>query len=348
MSELSNLNILKVLSQQIVENILQYKKKEIEINTTENFRNKIKKEILKNKNEDKIIFKENKEIINDEKDIKIIEKIFEDLKSIKQTLINSSKDIKIIFNDSLQFLKDEKGKKVEINFEIIHKEQFKEKIINDDFIKFLFLIIINSKNPKLDYLKQLYKDIEIESSFLNEEKKKFDTLINYNIFKINEKKKKISNKKDIQIIINNQNKKTSNLNTITNENYKILSKSNEIILKEEDLSKKNKINKKKKKNIIKTGKEKDIKEFNFEQLYQYIQTDDDKFIKSKKKKNKKNKNQNQIEGNLNINSEEEKEINLIKQNLLNNSCNKYSIRKIKPNLNKEWLNKIKFISNNIP
>jgi hypothetical protein len=172
MSELSNLNILKVLSQQIVENILQYKKKEIEINTTENFRNKIKKEILKNKNEDKIIFKENKEIINDEKDIKIIEKIFEDLKSIKQTLINSSKDIKIIFNDSLQFLIDEKGKKVEINFEIIHKEQFKEKIINDDFIKFLFLIIINSKNPKLDYLKQLYKDIENESSFLNEEKKK--------------------------------------------------------------------------------------------------------------------------------------------------------------------------------
>ena len=265
MSELSNLNILKVLSQQIVENILQYKKKEIEINTTENFRNKIKKEILKNKNEDKIIFKENKEIINEEKDIKIIEKIFEDLKSIKQTLINSSKDIKIIFNDSLKFLKDEKGKKVEIDFEIIHKEQFKEKIINDDFIKFLFLIIINSKNPKLDYLKQLYKDIENESSFLNEEKKKFDTLINYNIFKINEKKKKISNKKDIQIIINNQNKKTLNLNTISNENYKILSKSNEVILKEEDLSKKNKINKKKKK-IIKTGKEKDIKEFNFEKL----------------------------------------------------------------------------------
>ncbi len=192
MSELSNLNILKVLSQQIVENILQYKKKEIEINTTENFRNKIKKEILKNKNEDKIIFKENKEIINDEKDIKIIEKIFEDLKSIKQTLIKSSRDIKSIFNYSLQFLKDEKGNKIEINFEIIYLEQFNEKILLDKFMKYLFLFLNNNQKPLFNNFKNFYSDIESDSSLLEKkEKKKFDKIIENNILRVKEEKKKI-------------------------------------------------------------------------------------------------------------------------------------------------------------
>ena len=106
------------------------------------------------------------------------------------------------------------------------------------------------------------------------------------------------------------------------------------------------------------GKEKDVKDLDNEQLYQYIQNDDKK-PKSKKKKNKKVKNQKEKEKieeeenekeNENESeklTEEDKEINLIKRNILNNSCNKYSIRKIRPTLSKEWVNKIQFFVNNI-
>ena len=34
------------------------------------------------------------------------------------------------------------------------------------------------------------------------------------------------------------------------------------------------------------------------------------------------------------------EIQMIKKSFIENSCNKYSIRKIRPNINQEWINNI--------
>ena len=291
----------------------------------------------------------------DGKEFVLIEKIFDDLKLVKQTLIKSSRDIKSIFNYSLQFLKDEKGNKIEINFEIIYLEQFNEKILLDKFMKCLNLFIKNKQKPIFNNFVAFYKEIEIDPSLLViKEKKKFDKFIENNILRVKEEKKKLLNEKELKGIKIKNDKNSFSLNTIKGENYII---PNDIILKDVNVLNNDKNKKKKKPNniiIMKDGKEKDVKDLDNEQLYQYIQNDDIK-PKSKKKKNKKIKNQKEKEkikeeekeNESEKLSEEDKEINSIKLNLLNNSCNKYSIRKIRPVFSKDWMNKIQFFVNNV-
>ena len=146
-----------------------------------------------------------------------------------------------------------------------------------------------------------------------------------------------------------------NLSNISFEKTKL----NKIkILKNKEKLKKNK-KEIKKENInenkhTKSNKKLDKKEIpsDIDDLVKYIVNDDktetqNKKKKKNKRKNKKNKNEIKIEKeeeNLNIEEKKEKEendeINEIKDNLINNSINRFKIHKIKFKYRPQWLEKI--------
>ena len=76
----------------------------------------------------------------------------------------------------------------------------------------------------------------------------------------------------------------------------------------------------------------------------YIGVDDEKKKRRKKKKNKNKKREEKNENNNNNDYQkgngDDMEIQMIKKSFIENSCNKYSIRKIRPNINQEWINNI--------
>ena len=147
MSEISNLYVLKVLSEKIPEIIFEYKKtilnnKYVLNLSVTNELNKLKKLKEKEENSEKKnnenfnlilphLLNEIKEN-NEEEEIIIIRKILEDLILIKENLIESTNDLNKIFNYSFQFLKDEKGNKIKINLELIQIEQFRQ-ILSENY-----------------------------------------------------------------------------------------------------------------------------------------------------------------------------------------------------------------------
>ena len=77
----------------------------------------------------------------------------------------------------------------------------------------------------------------------------------------------------------------------------------------------------------------------------YILQNDKSGKKSKKKKNKKSKTNNADINNATIEErpqkeEGDKEIESVKKSIKNDSCNKYSIRKIQPHISQDWINSI--------
>ena len=101
----------------------------------------------------------------------------------------------------------------------------------------------------------------------------------------------------------------------------------------------------------------DTKELDIDQLVSYIlQNENKNGKKTKKKKNKKNKNNSDnnsmnagtITENQNLSVEKneiedeqrDKEIEIAKKSIKDDSCNKYTIRKIHPHLSQDWLNSI--------
>ena len=171
MSEISNLYVLKVLSEKIPEIIFEYKKtilnnKYVLNLSVTNELNKLKKlkekeEISEKKNNENFnlilphLLNEIKEN-NEEEEIIIIRKILEDLILIKENLIESTNDLNKIFNYSFQFLKDEKGNKIKINLELIQIEQFRQ-ILSDNFFSVLFILI---SKKKITELKKLIREIQ--------------------------------------------------------------------------------------------------------------------------------------------------------------------------------------------
>ena len=158
-----------------------------------------------------------------------------------------------------------------------------------------------------------------------------------NVSKIleNIKKKEIINN---NITINNNDNNENNKNNDNNNND---NNNND----NSNCNNNNNINIQKQNNNFNEIKGKD--NYDLEQWVNYIENDD-KNKTNKKKKHKKSKNKNKNNENNSLNKENElfeKEIELIKISLLNNSCNKYSIRKLKPKLSENWL--IKYNNNNI-
>ena len=219
-------------------------------------------------------------------------------------------------------------------------------------------------------LKNLYREISNDPLIQLNETNKFIEAIDNKINKEKEEERKLvfevqKNMNSGEIISINDNLcNNCNVDTINKDSYIITSNNNLIVKKEKNGSKKlietfnckrkeivnnnnnsNNINNnninisiQKQNNSFNDMKGKD--NYDLEQWVNYIENDD-KNKKSKKKKHKKSKNKNnEINKSLNKENESiENEIELIKISLLNNSCNKYSIRKLKPKISENWLMK---------
>jgi hypothetical protein len=239
-------------------------------------------------------------------------------------------DDEILFNKIKDNIKVN-NKSKEINQNIITKSSFKSiSNINN----------INTINIKEDHSK--YIDILKKNNDINTSKDTFDKAISFN---------------------NSSNIK-SEINSLIDKNLNIVDKNKQnkikLLKNKEKFGLKNKKEIKKENNndnsnkYIKTNKKSDKKEIpsDIDDLVNYIINDDkteknNKKKKKNKKKNKKNKNEIKIEKEEEPLNEEEKknkmeneEYNEFKNNLIQNSINRYKSYKPKLKYKPEWLEKI--------
>ena len=262
----------------------------------------------------------------------------------------------------------ENDKNVNINNDIFKEQsiiqsgEIKQNIIKNNDLNGINNINIE-RNSKLFDIPEIFKKNN-KKDFINE---KFEKVLNFNT------RHNINNINNLNNIIDKNINNNNSINHKPKRKYVNILNDERIIRDKEPYlfkNKKNEIN-----NINKENNEKIISNNNknikadkkeipsdIDDLVKYITNDDKTEIQNKKKKKNKKKtkkkNKNEIEVNkdkdkdkneININNkngEDEKEkeendkINEIKQNILNNSINRFKIHKIKFKYRPKWLEKI--------
>ena len=249
------------------------------------------------------------------------------LKTIKKTLINSSEDFERIFKYPLSLIVKDKDR-VEVDFKNIHKREFRTYILLDDFIqKMLMSIKLKTIGLSKDnFITELVSYIDEKPSKGNKEKESMTIYLMNKLSEIHEEKF-LQREQDKELKALAEKKRAFIQKKAKYENMK-LARKRHINIKEE---------------------EEETKDLDIDELVNYISENGSKGKKSKKKKqkNKKNKsgsNQNSMNSSTNnvnttAQSEEDKEINKIKEQFSKDSCNRYLIRKIIPYISQEWINK---------
>ena len=277
----------------------------------------------------------------------IIIHFLNDLYYIKNALLSAGADIERIFKHSLTFLKDN-NKIVQFDFEKVHIEEFSKNILFDDFISVLLLEIKKKKLegiiPMLHYIEDNPLNPAIEATRMNE----FIAQRINHIHKI----KRIHRSQLIDEMHNKINQEQNLLfdRVSKTSNVEIDSNSTKVDpdkVKQTEQVKPIEQKKFNPKPILakKTKLNNETKELDIDQLVNYILQNDKSGKKSKKKKNKKSKTNNADINNATIEErpqkeEGDKEIESVKKSIKNDSCNKYSIRKIQPHISQDWINSI--------
>ena len=280
--------------------------------------------------------------------------LLRELINIKKTLKISSKEIEGIFKYPLNILKDENGKKIKFSVELMQCEEFCKTLLNDDLISALLNQIKNIfyqiKTPK--YIKLIE---ELEENCIH--KNEMTRFVEYINCRLDDIKRNTNNNNDNDLdesngeeIINNditENKIEKETDFSLNKSFS--NESNGTVKKiKRKKNNKNKNNKNENdENINKEMTFKDIDE-----LLNYINEDSDsKKGKKKCRKSKKNKKQNnsvkdnqQEKKENNENSDDnlfdedfEKEFEIFKNDIENNSIHINKITKTKPCLSDDFL-----------
>ena len=280
--------------------------------------------------------------------------LLRELINIKKTLKISSKEIEGIFKYPLNILKDENGKKIKFSVELMQCEEFCKTLLNDDLISALLNQIKNIfyqiKTPK--YIKLIE---ELEENCIH--KNEMTRFVEYINGRLDDIKRNSNNNNDNDLdesngeeIINNditENKIEKETDFSLNKSFS--NESNGTVKKiKRKKNNKNKNNKNENdENINKEMTFKDIDE-----LLNYINEDSDsKKGKKKCRKSKKNKKQNnsvkdnqQEKKENNENSDDnlfdedfEKEFEIFKNDIENNSIHINKITKTKPCLSDDFL-----------
>jgi hypothetical protein len=239
-------------------------------------------------------------------------------------VLNSSLDIQKIFIPIIQHLVDETS--TQFNFEEIHREELAKSIEKDEFLKVIFNQIATNQNiSSYEELFEIYSEIKENLKITNHEMTRFRKFIDIVLEKLN-----------LNTTTSNANTPIKTSKECTHFNLIHSSINNcTCSCNHGDMLTKNIPN-----NTIKKDKFKDI-----DDLIDYINKEEEEEVKpkkNKKKNNKKDKKQNQANpNNIPIDKEKlEKEIEEFKLNIKNDSINAYNIRKIKPNLSREWVNNL--------
>ena len=280
--------------------------------------------------------------------------LLRELINIKKTLKISSKEIEGIFKYPLNILKDENGKKIKFSVELMQCEEFCKTLLNDDLISALLNQIKNIfyqiKTPKFIKLIE-----ELEENCIH--KNEMTRFVEYINGRLDDIKRNSNNNNDNDLdesngeeIINNditENKIEKETDFSLNKSFS--NESNGTVKKiKRKKNNKNKNNKNENdENINKEMTFKDIDE-----LLNYINEDSDsKKGKKKCRKSKKNKKQNnsvkdnqQEKKENNENSDDnlfdedfEKEFEIFKNDIENNSIHINKITKTKPCLSDDFL-----------
>ena len=272
------------------------------------FENNININNINNKEENNNIVNDKNININNEIINKIKEKAIEQSKEIKQNIIKKN-EINGINNININI----EGNNKLLDTQNLFKKNNKKDIINENFEKALKFNTKDNLNNIID------KNINSP----HKPKRKYINILN---------DERIIRDKEQYLFKSN---KTSNINNKKENNGNKLNNTNN--------------------NKLKVDK-KEIPS-DIDDLVKYITNDDKKEIQNKKKKKNKKKakkkNKNEIEANkdkdkdeINIDNEDKKEtekndeINEIKQNIINNSINRFKIHKIKFKYRPKWLDKI--------
>ncbi len=283
----------------------------------------------------------------DENIEKVIKEMLLDLRENIYSILEASNDIARIFKPILLHLINDENF---FNFEDIHREEFSNSVKNDEFLEVIFLQIKNnSNNPSYEELYDILCEIEDILKVRKKEMTKFKNFIDIG-------------KQKVALQIGNNNDNTKNILTCHNCASFNLQKKNHCHhnIRHTYHNHQNQIlehmdqdipcgNYKKSQNLntstnSSAKKEKD-KFKDIDDLLDYINANEGE---AKPKKHKKKNNKKEKKNNLNITNNNitnspqirentEKEIEDFKINIKNNSINAYSIRKIKPNISKQFL-----------
>ena len=213
-----------------------------------------------------------------------------------------------------------------------------EDPINDDINNFKHITLIKaiSKNKTREMNQGILTGKTLNKLNIREDNKYIDIP---NLLKTD--LSNLSNKEHIEKIISLN--KNSDLKKIYEKNINNISK------QRKKITKKNRTKKESNESIKSNNKKIDIIPNDIDDLVKYIEKDDKnentgKKKKKNKKKKKKNKNEIKEEKKDEIeddeNTEQKKEIDGIKEDLLKNSINRFKIHKIKFKYRPKWLNKI--------
>ena len=280
--------------------------------------------------------------------------LLRELINIKKTLKISSKEIEGIFKYPLNILKDENGKKIKFSVELMQCEEFCKTLLNDDLISALLNQIKNIfyqiKTPK--YIKLIE---ELEENCIH--KNEMTRFVEYINGRLDDIKRNSNNNNDNDLDESNG---EENINSDITENKieketdfslnKSFSNESNGTVKKIKRKKNNKNKNNKNENDENINKEMTFKDI--DELLNYINEDSDsKKGKKKCRKSKKNKKQNnsvkdnqQEKKENNENSDDnlfdedfEKEFEIFKNDIENNSIHINKITKTKPCLSDDFL-----------
>jgi hypothetical protein len=331
---MSNFELLQFFSEKISSAIEKIKEKIYFINEVRILREKFYE--LKQLQEIKIDCKEKiksaqhncrSKVELNEKIKKVIREMLIELRENIFSVLESSDKIQTLFDPLFQHVFEET--ELKLNLEEIHREELSKAISKDEFLKIIFLQIkSNSSSEHYKELNEILLDIdEVLKITGDKEMSKMKSLISILIDKVkNPVNRKISH---------SYNK--DNYTLVSSKSESLCScKQNEISPCQDLSSEVNKVTFQKtpKKEVYKT----------VDELINYINKEDEedsiKPKKSKKKQTKKDKKSNKDEIFLFEIEKIDKEIEEFKIYMKNNSMNAINVRKIKPVLSREWLNKI--------
>jgi hypothetical protein len=347
--------MLHILLEKIKELIKRYKEKIFEIPEIKFIKDNFHQIALNNNNNaytgDDDSESENLPTYFNEPIKSVIKTLLEELKNIKNSLIESSKDIEFIFKLPINYLSNNEHSEEKnihtdnnsFNLQEIHREEFTNTLINDEFISQLLAQIHQMKSYKImaEIVKLTNQIEEYRYDSNISEQGRISNIISLEIKRIleeeKEQQKNIEQAREI-IRTNNLLKQQKEKELQELKRLKELKQIKELKQLNLNQGKTDSVEEKTQLNLI-------SKHENLDELVEYIKSDDNKPKKTKKKNNRKKNKKSNLNNNENSDNCFDEEVEKFKEFIINSYSNIQNIKKIKPLISQKWIEDIKNLVN---